>query len=161
MASAEGQVQHLNYRATFPILLNIADEPTYFISLKDSEGLVKMYSFVDVTDYSIGGIGETMQTAHDDYLRKLKTANKQISGEVAEMKTVTGKVAAIASAVQEGTTHYYLTLENDVHLYVLSLDISAELTLTQAGQNVMIEYLDTVGNTVAGSRFDNLEMDYE
>ena len=48
-----------------------------------------MYSFVDVTDYSIVGIGETMQTAHDDYLRKLKTANKQISGEVAEMRTVT------------------------------------------------------------------------
>ena len=161
MASAEGQVQHLNYRATFPILLNIADEPTYFISLKDSEGLVKMYSFVDVTDYSIVGIGETMQTAHDDYLRKLKTANKQISGEVAEMRTVTGTVAAIASAVQEGTTHYYLTLENDAHLYVLSLDVSAELTLTQPGQNVKIEYLDTVGNTVAGSGFDNLEMDYE
>ncbi len=55
-----------------------------------------MYSFVDVTDYSIVGIGETMQTAHDDYLRKLKTANKQISGEVAEMRTVTGTVAAIA-----------------------------------------------------------------
>ena len=161
MASAEGQVQHLNYRATFPILLNIADEPTYFISLKDYEGLVKMYSFIDVTDYSIVGIGETMQTAHDDYLRKLKTANKQISGEVAEMKTVTGTVAAIASAVQEGTTHYYLTLENDAHLYVLSLDVSAELTLTQPGQNVKIEYLDTVSNTVAGSGFDNLEMDYE
>ena len=50
---------------------------------------------------------------------------------------------------------------NDAHLYVLSLDVSAELTLTQPGQNVKIEYLDTVSNTVAGSGFDNLEMDYE
>ncbi|WP_373117368.1 CvpA family protein [Holdemania massiliensis] len=161
MASAEGQVQHLNYRATFPILLNVANEPTYFISLKDSEGLVKMYSFVDVNDYSIVGIGETMQTAHDDYLRKLKNANKQISADVAENKTVTGIVMTMASAVQEGTTHYYITLENDPHLYVLSLDISAELPLTQPGQRVSIEYLDTVGSTVAGSHFDNLEMDYE
>lgn len=29
MSSAEGQVQHLGYNATFPILLNIANEPTY------------------------------------------------------------------------------------------------------------------------------------
>ena len=34
MASAEGQVQHLNYKATFPLLLNISNRPTYFISLK-------------------------------------------------------------------------------------------------------------------------------
>ena len=38
MASAEGQVQNLRYTATFPLLLNIADEPTYFIALKDDAG---------------------------------------------------------------------------------------------------------------------------
>ena len=40
MASAEGQVQNLGYKATFPLLLNIADEPTYFIALKDNAGPV-------------------------------------------------------------------------------------------------------------------------
>ena len=46
MSSAQGQVQHLGYRATFPLLLNVADRPTYFMALKDSAGLVKMYAFV-------------------------------------------------------------------------------------------------------------------
>mgnify|MGYP000128609661 FL=1 len=41
MSSAEGQVQNLKYKATFPLLLNISDEPTYFIALKDDAGLVK------------------------------------------------------------------------------------------------------------------------
>ncbi|WP_330395639.1 hypothetical protein [Tyzzerella sp. An114] len=35
MSSAEGQVQHLGYKATFPLLLNVAGEPTYFLALKD------------------------------------------------------------------------------------------------------------------------------
>ena len=41
MDSAEGQVQNLGYEATFPLLLNVADEPTYFMALKDNAGLVK------------------------------------------------------------------------------------------------------------------------
>ena len=41
MSSAEGQVQNLKYSATFPLLLNLSGEPTYFIALKDDAGLVK------------------------------------------------------------------------------------------------------------------------
>ena len=55
MESAKGQVQHLNYTATFPLLLNISNRPTYFLSLKDAAGLVKMYAFVDVEQYQIVG----------------------------------------------------------------------------------------------------------
>ena len=160
MASAEGQVQHLKYRATFPILLNVADEPTYFISLKDSEGLVKMYSFVDVVDYSIVGIGETMGKAHEDYIRKLKSANKAQDARSAQNVTVKGTVASVSQAVLEGTTQYYITLENDPHLFILPLEISPELTLTQPGQQVSITYLDIDEKTVIGSDFDNLVLNY-
>ena len=62
MSSAEGQVQHLGYRATFPILLNVGSEATYFISLKDAEELVKM----DFDGYSVGGtsVGEDKKTMY-------------------------------------------------------------------------------------------------
>ena len=53
MASAEGVVQHLNYVSTFPLLLNISNQPTYFMALKDSAGLVKMYAMVNVEQYQI------------------------------------------------------------------------------------------------------------
>ncbi|MBR2447352.1 MAG: CvpA family protein, partial [Clostridia bacterium] len=75
MSSAEGQVQHLKYSATFPLLLNVSDRPTYFMSLKDGAGLVKMYAFVDVNQYQIVGTGNSVEGARDDYISKLKTEN--------------------------------------------------------------------------------------
>ena len=63
MESAEGQVQHLKYSSTFPLLLNISDRPTYFMSLKDGAGLVKMYAFVDVSQYQIVGTGSSVEEA--------------------------------------------------------------------------------------------------
>ena len=48
----QGQVQQMRYTATFPLLLNIAGQPTYFMSLKDAAGLVKMYAMVNVQQYS-------------------------------------------------------------------------------------------------------------
>jgi hypothetical protein len=48
MNSAQGQVQHLGYGATFPLLLNINSQPTYFMALKDAAGLVKMYAMLDI-----------------------------------------------------------------------------------------------------------------
>ena len=37
----------VGYIATFPLLLNIAGEPTYFIPLKDNTNLVKSYAMVN------------------------------------------------------------------------------------------------------------------
>ena len=51
MSSAEGKVQHLGYRSTFPLLINVGGRPTYLVSLKDNAGLVKMYAMIDCEDY--------------------------------------------------------------------------------------------------------------
>lgn len=51
MDSAQGQVQQMKYTATFPLLLNISDQPTYFMALKDAAELVKMYAMVNVSQY--------------------------------------------------------------------------------------------------------------
>ena len=60
MRSAEGQVQNLKYSAAFPLLLNIANEPTYFMALKDDAGLVKKYAMVNVQKYQIVAFGDTL-----------------------------------------------------------------------------------------------------
>ena len=67
MSSAEGQVQNLHYMATFPLLLNISGEPTYFIALKDDAGLVKKYAMVNVQKYQIVAIGDTVSECEDSY----------------------------------------------------------------------------------------------
>ena len=65
MSSAEGQVQNLKYTATFPLLLNISGEPTYFIALKDDAGLVKKYAMVNVQKYQIVAIGDSVSQCEE------------------------------------------------------------------------------------------------
>ena len=51
MSSAEGQVQNLKYESTFPLLINVDNQPTYFMALKDNAGLVKKYAMIDIQRY--------------------------------------------------------------------------------------------------------------
>lgn len=120
MSSAEGQVQNLGYTATFPLLLNIAGEPTYFIALKDAAGLVKMYAMVNIQKYQWVAIGDTIKECEKAYSELLATNG--ISAESAGIsETVTGKIEAMASVVIEGNTHFYLYLEGKEQIYDVDL----------------------------------------
>lgn len=134
MESAEGQVQHLKYSATFPLLLNISDRPTYFMSLKDGAGLVKMYAFVDVSQYQIVGTGSSVEEARADYISKLKNENLEIE-DIAET-TVSGVIENIATAVVSGNTNYYIKLQNDEKIYIVPITISDKLPLAKSGDSV-------------------------
>ncbi len=143
MSSAEGQVQHLGYSATFPLLLNVSDRPTYFMSLKDGAGLVKMYAFVDVNQYQIVGTGNSVEAAREDYISKLKTENVTDLPE-AEKQELKGIIAAINSAVIEGNTVYYLKLENDANVYTVLVSKSDLLPFAKAGDTVTLTLNGTV-----------------
>ena len=66
-ASAQSQVQQMRYTATEPLLLNIADQPTYFMALKGEDGLVKMYAMVNVQQYNIVETGSTVAECEANY----------------------------------------------------------------------------------------------
>lgn len=134
-ASAEGQVQNLKYHATFPILLNVADRPTYFMSLKDDAGLVKMYAFVDVEQYQIVGTGSTVDEARADYSQKLQS-EEDIEIPTYESYPVKGVIAEISSAVVDGNTKYYVLLENDDTVYVLDVAQSDRLPFAAVGDTL-------------------------
>ncbi len=140
MASAEGQVQHLSYQATFPLLLNIADQPTYFLSLKDNAGLVKMFAYVNVEQYQVVGIGESISTAYSNYL-KLTAEDSTI--DTSSMQSVTAAVRAIHTAVKEGNTCYYIELAGQDQVFMASIDLSDLLAVLQVGDRVTVGYIDT------------------
>ena len=137
MSSAEGQVQHLGYTSTFPLLLNVADRPTYFMSLKDAAGLVKMYAFVDVEQYQIVGTGPSVTEARTSYVKAL--TQEDVAGDGAGNK-IEGKVAKVASAVVDGSTNYYIQLEGSDVLYVAGIQVSQRLAFLQPGDTVSIAY---------------------
>ena len=146
MSSAEGQVQNLGYRATFPLLLNIADEPTYFMALKDGAGLVKKYAMVNVQKYQWVAIGDTVQECEKNYTDLLST-NGIVSSLADEEKSVTGKIESISPIVLEGNTHYYICLENKEDIFDIDMSDASLIQIVryQIGDSITIKYLEGYG----------------
>lgn len=138
--SAEGEVQDLGYTATFPLLLNVAGEPTYFMSLKDSSYLVKMYAMVNVAQYTaIVATGTTVAECESNYLNLL--ASKGITEEeVLPQTDATGAIAEIRSAVLDGTSYYFLRLEGEEVFYSISAASFPEVVVLNVGDTVTIEH---------------------
>lgn len=145
MSSAKGKVQNLGYTATFPLLLNISGEPTYFISLKDSAGLVKMYAMVNIQKYTVVATATTTNECERQYKDMLISNNIQVDDNNAEpVKTtkITGTITKLASAVVEGNTHYYIALNDGKNIYDIDVSKNLGIVLKNVGDTVSIEYND-------------------
>ena len=142
MESAEGKIQEKGYTATFPILVNIADTPSYFISLKDDAGLVKAYSFVSVSNYQIVGVADTLAGAEEEYRRLLKESGKleDGSGTQSESGEISANVAGLSTAVVNGNTAYYIMLENSDKVFIADVSLNDLLPFVTLGDNVKISY---------------------
>jgi hypothetical protein len=141
MHSAEGQVQHLGYSATFPLLLNINAQPTYFMALKDNAGLVKMYAMLDIQRYQNVAVGDTLAACQQSYQKLLATNGVEApEAERPDLSTVTGAVSHIATAVIEGNSHYYLMLEGSTAIYDCSLPEFLEVLTLEEGAQVTLIY---------------------
>ena len=157
--SAQGRVQDLGYQASFPIILNIDSQPTYFMTLKDDIGLIKRYAFVSVTNYSTVGTGESVSDALRDYESKLVSDGvTTISNLSGETKAVEGVILRIASEYSDGRTIYKFLLESpqDI-LFTAQASVSPELALTQPGDRVSLSYLLSSNGIADADSFDNLE----
>ena len=141
MASAEGQVQNLHYTATFPLLLNISGEPTYFIALKDDAGLVKMYAMVNVQKYQIVATGDTVSECETEYTSLMyENGIKEVEEDTREIQTVTGPITRIAQAVVEGNSHYYFMIEGSDEIFDVSVVDYIDAIRFDVGDRVTIEY---------------------
>lgn len=142
MASAQGQVQHLKYSATFPLLLNISERPTYFVSLKDDAGLVKMYAFVDVEQYQIVGTGQTIDEARKNYRTALNLEDVETNDPVDTLEK-TGIIDAVTDVVISGNTCYYFTLTGGDTVYAAQVTEHEKLPFIQSGDRISFTCTDT------------------
>lgn len=137
MASAQGQVQQMNYVSTFPLLINLNNKPTYLVSLKDAAGLVKMYGFVDVQDYQkvvVTDASKGIEVASQNFLESYAD---EISDSILNKKTIT--IKSIKSATKSGNTYYYITDENNKK-YVASITLGDSLAFTSVQDKLTIGY---------------------
>ena len=137
MNSAQGQVQEMRYTATFPLLLNVNGEPTYFMALKDASNLVKMYAMVNVEQYQIVVAADSVAKCEQLYIEKLKTSG--IAGEQAPPTaetTVSGVISSIRAAVVEGNTCFYYQLQGVEGIYSLSMAKDERAIILNVGDSV-------------------------
>ena len=140
MDSAEGQVQNLAYKATFPVLLNIGGQPTYLVSLKDNAGLVKKFAFVNVEKYQQVAIGDTLDQAYAVYVKLLSSGQIIDASSISE---ITGTVTQVDTAVKDGNTYFYVQLSNSKKIFVASIQLNDVLAVLQPEDRVTIGYVDS------------------
>ena len=141
--SAEGIVQDLGYTATFPLLLNIGGQPTYFMSLKDSSQLVKMYAMVNISQYQIVGQGTTVAACESDYIAKLQQQNISVSSDSAQAAlaktTLEGTIADIRTAVLNGNSWYYIRLDSSNTYYAMAASDDRNVVILNVGDKVTVQ----------------------
>lgn len=165
--SAQGKVQDMGWRASFPILLNIDNQATYFMALKDDSNIVKSYAMVNVSNYNVVAVpterNDDYASAMKEYIKGLEAINIPIdvvfdekvepdkpSTDNVEDTTVkvTGIITDIRTTVVSGNTYFYIELDNsDVYYYA-----AAEV----AGNTVLFNVGDDITVTIAESTEDKL-----
>ena len=141
MDSAQGQVQHLGYRSTFPLLLNVSNEPTYFMALKDDAGLVKMYAMVNIAKYQNVAIGETVAECVKDYQALLKQSGISAADDSAGME-IRGVIEKISPVVIEGNSHYYVILGGKEGIYDVDVSLYPEIVTYDVEDVIGFTYLE-------------------
>lgn len=137
MASAEGVVQHLGYASTFPLLLRIEGHPTYLVALKDAAGLVKMYGMINVERYQLVATGDSIQACLSKYKDLLRSSGSEI--DHGENERVSGSITDIRETTKEGSTYYYIQLNNKNVYYSLNVIDNEEVVLLDIGDRVTLD----------------------
>lgn len=157
-SSAQGAVQQYSYTATFPLLLNVGGQPTYFMSLKDASSLVKMYALVNVEQYSIvTATGNTIEEVTENYLNLCRQngitiADTEVSDDVGPStgepdaddtqqpttKEVSGVIEQIKTVVKGGNTYYYIKLTGSEIYYAVSVADHEQAVAFDVGDTVTL-----------------------
>ena len=147
--SAQGKVQQYGYQATFPILLNVSGQPTYFMALKDSSQLVKMYAMVNVEQSTIVGVGTNLTECTESYAQALEDNGVNVNVDVdsmgeedkddtpkVETVDVTGKVEEIRSIITGGETYFYIKLVDNATYYKVAVKNAEKIVILNTGDTI-------------------------
>ncbi|GAU78507.1 hypothetical protein [Fusibacter sp. 3D3] len=136
----EELVQNAGYKASYPYLLNINGEATYFSTLKGNSGNVVGYGFASVQNYKAVAWGKTLREAQTEYNRALlrEGGTNALSDQTLDLKNAKGLISRIGT-LTEG--YYIIKLENDDMLYVVNSEQFPMVSLSSAGDQVTISHL--------------------
>lgn len=153
--AAQGRVKDLGYTATFPLLLNIGGEPTYFLSLKDDSNIVQQYALINVAQYNnnkMGATGTDLAKCLASYVSALESSGIKVDidpSEVVdptpvepekELATASGVIADIRTAVMSGNSYYYIKLDSNPAYFSIAASTDETVVILNKGDNVTVSY---------------------
>lgn len=161
-ASAEGldEIKAAGYKATFPLLLNIDGEPTYFMALKDvrddGSQIIQSYALINVKQYTkIKVFGKTLSECLAKYVEQLRANGINVDINASQVvdpaenpdgtatsstETVSGKIADIRTQVISGETYYYIKLEGGDVYYSIAASKSSTAVILNKNDTVTIKF---------------------
>lgn len=176
--SAQGIVSDKGWQATFPILLNLDGEATYFMALKDND-VVKSYAMVSVERVqdavrSEDDANPDLEACLKAYVNKVKTSTKKVlninynailpeslSGGNADgtatqssIKTITGEIRDIRTAVVNGNSIYYVKVKGSNAYYSISASDDDSVVILNKGDTVKITYKAAAGDIVSAKTIE-------
>lgn len=142
MESAEGAVQNLRYDATFPILINVNQQPTYFMALKDNAGTVKKFAMVDIQHYQNVATGDTVAETQKSYQAMLASSGVlSSSAQASTTQQATGIIRSMTQAVMDGNSHFYVTLNDSKAIYDFALPGMLDIVAYKEGDQISFTYI--------------------
>lgn len=138
MDSAKGAVQEKGYDATFPLLINVYNRPTYFMSLKDKASLIKMYSLVDAQNYQKVAVGNTVEETVENYQK----ITSDIMNNVGASSEKTIVIEDIQSVVIDSNTLYYIKAKDEEKILSASINIDPRLAFVKIGDTIEVSGSD-------------------
>jgi len=146
MAAAVQAGDSSDYTASFPLLLMVEGTPTYCMTLKAEDGSVRAYAMVNVNKPHLVATGQTQEECQESYKNLVLSNDVSIPADpntgpdapIASKGEISGTVLDIRTGEKDGTTHFYLRLENNETWYVLSLKENEEAIKLNISDTVVL-----------------------
>lgn len=159
-AIVEQAYREKGYKASNPTPLLVEGTPAYVMSLTDDAGSTKAYGMVSIGNKEAFATAPTLSATLR--LFQLRQASGKHAGPVEESperRETTGRVLRFSSAVRDGNSWFYFTLDGQPQqVFVANAELSEELALTQSGDTVKVESVPSMGSSAEVRAFDNLAL---
>ena len=165
--SAQGALSDKGWTATFPLLINLDGQATYFMSMKDASNVVKGYAMVNVNNYNIVATDNAdgnpnLVKCIENYAKILKennikpfinvdtsvapetvVDNNETTDDQAQANTITGAIAEIRTQIENGATCYYIKVAGADKFVNVSANDIPEAIFLAAGDQITVTYEDS------------------
>jgi hypothetical protein len=159
-AIVEQTYREKGYKASNPTPLLVEGTPAYVMSLTDDAGSTKAYGMVAVGNKEAFATAPTLEATLRMFQSRQTIGRRAGPAEEGtERQQLAGRIARIGSAVREGNSWFYFTLEEQPQqLLVATGELNEELALTKTGDTVKVEFLLVESGSAEVRSFENVTL---